>query len=61
MISSRGKKEAIYEALMANGVTKQRLDWVHSPIGIEIDGETPEEIAVSIVAELIQVRSQQAA
>jgi xanthine dehydrogenase accessory factor len=61
MISSRRKKEAIYEALTAKGVTKERLGWVHSPIGLEIGGETPEEIAVSIVAELIQVRSRQAA
>lgn len=59
MISSKRKRQAIYEALMANGVKKQRLDWVHSPIGIDIGGETPEEIAISIVAELIQVRSQQ--
>lgn len=58
MISSRRKKEAIYNALMAEGVTKEELERVHSPIGIAIGGETPEEIAVSIVAELISVRSQ---
>jgi xanthine dehydrogenase accessory factor len=61
MISSRRKREAIYEALMATGVKKERLEQVHSPIGIDIGGETPEEIAVSIVAELIKVRSQQSA
>ena len=33
------------------------LDRVHAPIGLEIGAETPEEIAVSIVAELIQVRA----
>jgi xanthine dehydrogenase accessory factor len=59
MISSRRKREAIYEALMAAGVKKEKLDWVHSPIGIDIGGETPEEIAVSIVAELVKVRSSQ--
>jgi xanthine dehydrogenase accessory factor len=59
MISSKRKRQVIYEAIMANGVQKKRLDWVHSPIGIDIGGETPEEIAVSIIAELIQVRSQQ--
>jgi xanthine dehydrogenase accessory factor len=57
MISSRRKREAIYEALVAAGEKKERLEQVHSPIGINIGGETPEEIAVSIVAELIQVRS----
>ena len=61
MISSRRKREAIYEALMAKDVKKEQLSQVHSPIGINIGGETPEEIAVSIVAELIKVRSQQSA
>jgi xanthine dehydrogenase accessory factor len=59
MISSKRKRAAIYEALMAEGVSKERLDFVHSPIGLDIGGETPEEIAVSIVAELIKVRSEQ--
>jgi xanthine dehydrogenase accessory factor len=57
MISSRRKKEAIYEYLLAQGVSRERLEQVHSPIGIDIGAETPEEIAVSIVAELIKVRS----
>jgi xanthine dehydrogenase accessory factor len=59
MISSRRKREAIFDALMAGGVKKEELERVHSPIGIAIGGETPEEIAVSIVAELIRERSQQ--
>ena len=59
MISSKRKRAAIYEALMVKGVKKERLEWVHSPIGLDIGAETPEEIAVSIVAELIQVRSRQ--
>jgi xanthine dehydrogenase accessory factor len=57
MISSRRKRDAIYEALRSSGVKQERLDFVHSPIGIDIGGETPEEIAVSIVAELIKVRN----
>jgi xanthine dehydrogenase accessory factor len=61
MISSRKKRQAIYEYLMARGVKKERLEQVHSPIGINIGGETPEEIAVSIVAEMIKVRGEQAA
>lgn len=59
MISSRRKKAAIYEALLAKGVARTELDRVHSPIGLDIGGETPEEIAVSIVAELIGVRARQ--
>jgi xanthine dehydrogenase accessory factor len=61
MISSRRKKEAIYNALIAKGMIKTQLEKVHSPIGIAIGGETPEEIAVSIVAELINERSDQSA
>jgi xanthine dehydrogenase accessory factor len=59
MISSRRKKEAIYQALIDKGIQKEELARVHSPIGIPIGGETPEEIAVSIVAELIRVRADQ--
>jgi xanthine dehydrogenase accessory factor len=59
MISSRRKRDAIYTALLAKGVTREQLAEVHSPIGIDIGGETPEEIAVSIVAELIKVRVSQ--
>jgi xanthine dehydrogenase accessory factor len=61
MISSKRKRAAIYDALTAEGVSKERLDFIHSPIGLDIGGETPEEIAVSIVAELIKVRSHQPA
>jgi xanthine dehydrogenase accessory factor len=58
MISSRRKKETIFNALMEKGITREELDRVHSPIGVPIETETPEEIAVSIVAELIDERSK---
>ena len=58
MISSRKKWALIREALREKGVPEQKIDQVHSPIGIHIGGETPEEIAVSIVAELIQTRAE---
>ena len=58
MIGSRRKRDLIYASLMKEGVAAEDLRRVHSPIGISIDAETPEEIAVSIVAELIQVRAQ---
>jgi xanthine dehydrogenase accessory factor len=57
MIGSRRKKAMIYDKLLEEGFTKSDLDRVHAPIGLEIGAETPEEIAVSIVAELIQVRA----
>ena len=59
MISSRRKKEAIFNELRNQGATDIELARVHSPIGLPIGGETPEEIAVSIVAELISERSKQ--
>ena len=58
MIGSRSKKKIIYDYLLSQGVSQERLDQVHSPIGLSIGAQTPEEIAVSIVAELIQVRFQ---
>jgi xanthine dehydrogenase accessory factor len=42
--------------LMEKGIAKETLERVCAPIGIDINSETPEEIAVSIVAELIKVR-----
>jgi len=60
MISSRKKWTLIREALREKGVPEQEIEQVHSPIGIHIGGETPEEIAVSIVAELIQTRAAKA-
>ncbi|RJR36376.1 MAG: XdhC/CoxI family protein [Desulfobacteraceae bacterium] len=57
MIGSRRKRAIVYEKLLQEGFTKADLDRVHSPIGIEIGAETPEEIGVSIVAELIKIRA----
>ena len=60
MISSRRKRNAVFKALITEGkATSEDLERVHSPIGITIGGETPEEIAVSIVAELIFEREKQ--
>ena len=58
MIGSRRKNELLYDTLRAEGVTEEQLASVHAPIGLKIGSETPEEIAISIVAEIIQVRSQ---
>lgn len=57
MIGSRRKRDAIYAALLEEGFTRRDLERVHCPIGLDIGAETPEEIAVSILAELIQVRA----
>ncbi|MBI4799993.1 MAG: XdhC family protein [Desulfarculus sp.] len=57
MIGSRRKRQLIYQALEEEGFGPERLAAVHSPIGLDIGAETPEEIAISIVAELIKVRA----
>jgi len=59
MISSRRKRDTIYDSLMAKGFKKEELEQVHSPIGLAINAETPEEIAVSITGELISERARQ--
>jgi xanthine dehydrogenase accessory factor len=56
MIGSKRKVHIIYEALKAKGVDENLLASVHAPIGIDINAETPEEIALSIVSELVKVR-----
>jgi len=58
MIGSKKKIRILFENLLGKGVSKETLDRVYAPIGIDIDSETPEEIAVSIVAQLIKVRNQ---
>ena len=58
MIGSHRKRDMIYDALLAEGFTQKDIDRVNSPIGLNIGAETPEEIAISIMAELIQYRSK---
>ncbi len=58
MIGSKRKREMIYRELLGKGFSSDDLKRVHSPIGLDIGGETPEEIAVSIVAELIKERAE---
>jgi xanthine dehydrogenase accessory factor len=57
MIGSLRKRDALYEALQKEGFHPGEFARVCSPIGLEIGAETPEEIAVSIVAQLIQARA----
>lgn len=56
MIGSRRKVISVYKALEKEGHALEKFERVHSPVGLEIGALTPEEIAVSITAELIAVR-----
>lgn len=54
LVGSRRKREALFGELRAEGVAERDLERIVSPVGIAIGAETPEEIAVSIVAQLIE-------
>lgn len=59
MIGSARKKLAVYKELREeHGVPQALLDAVECPVGLPIDAETPEEIAIAILARLVQVRRQ---
>ena len=57
MMGSRRKSAVVFRELLREGFSEESLQRVHSPIGLHIGGETPEEIAVSIIAEMIEMRS----
>ncbi|MBK7372016.1 MAG: XdhC family protein [Saprospiraceae bacterium] len=59
-IASRKKKEAVWKYLLDSGVAQDQLDKVYSPAGIDINAKKPEEVAISILAQIIQLKSGQA-
>ncbi|HSZ60093.1 MAG TPA: XdhC/CoxI family protein [Tepidisphaeraceae bacterium] len=58
MIGSQKKRQTVYDELRSEGMTEQQIGRVHGPIGLDIGAETPEEIAISILAQVIQARAQ---
>lgn len=56
MIGSRRKRDTLFAALRRQGVTEAALAAVHCPIGLDIGAQTPAELAVSILAEIIAHR-----
>jgi len=56
MIGSKRKVLSVYKALEKEGYLPEEFERVHAPVGLDIGALTPEEIAVSITAELIAVR-----
>lgn len=58
MIGSRRKVGMVKQLLADNGIPQDVIDSVHTPIGLDIGAETPEEIAVAIMAEIIEVKNK---
>ena len=56
LLGSRRKTLMIYRRLMEQGVTKERIREVYAPVGLNIGALTPEELAVSIMSEIIMIR-----
>lgn len=58
MIGSRRKVRTIFDHLLADGVSKEQIQRVRAPIGLNIGAQTPAEIAVSILAEIVMLRQK---
>ncbi|MBN1755419.1 XdhC family protein [bacterium] len=60
MIGSKNKVRTIFNNLIDKGINQKLLNRVHTPIGLDIGGRSPAEIAVSIIAEIIAVKYDKA-
>ena len=58
MIGSRRHSAFVKESLRKEGISEELIGSIHTPIGLDIGAETPEEIAVAIVGELIEVKNR---
>lgn len=57
VIGSKRRWTMTRKELISQGVSEEKLDRVHSPVGLELNAETPEEIGISIMAEVIMLRN----
>jgi len=56
MVGSRRRIAGLYDLLASEGYDRQKMSFIHAPVGLDIGAVTPDEIAVSIAAELIKAR-----
>lgn len=56
MIGSRRRVETVLRTLASEGYDRERLAQIYAPIGLDIGSETPQEIALSIIAEVVAIR-----
>lgn len=58
MIGSKVRVRTLKEVFMEKGYTKEELDSIYAPIGLSIGAQTPEEISISIMGEIIQIKNR---
>jgi xanthine dehydrogenase accessory factor len=58
MLGSKKKVKTVFSNLVQQGISEELLKKIHAPIGIPLATDTPEEIAISIMAEIVDVRRQ---
>lgn len=58
MIGSKRKVATIMKKLIEKGISKEKLDTVYAPIGLEIKADTPEEISFSILSQIIEIKQK---
>ena len=57
-MGSKNKVRQMYAAMVADGMEESAVEHVRAPVGMSIASHTPEEIAISIAAEIISVRNR---
>ena len=57
ILAGRTRTQKLFEHLLKQGVAQARIDAIHAPVGLDIGAETPEEIAVSVLAEILAVKN----
>ena len=57
VLGSKSKMEQLFKEWEKDGIPTERLKKIHAPLGIQIKSQTPAEIAISIAAEIIQVKN----
>lgn len=58
VLGSQTKINTLFAGYRAEGITEEKLNRIHAPIGLPIHSQTPEEIAVSIAAQIIQIKNK---
>ncbi len=58
VLGSKAKLKTMWNVLLKEGFTQQELNQIHAPVGLAIKSETPEEIAISIAAQIIQFKNK---